>query len=119
MAYIKLKGASNFWDPTQSNPDSRKLVSGQVKDLEETKKVIKFMSAGAIQIAKEEEFIAYQKKAKAESDALKGLKSDAKDVKELKTSLKAKDDQLKENSDIIEALKAENEALKKATEPSK
>lgn len=114
--YYKLGAkASNFWDPSQSEEDNKKLTLGQVKALEPTKHVNQRVASGGLVIVEKEEYDDYQddlKKLKG-SSVKKGLSKTVKEAN-LKTevAVKAKDEaesNLKEANDANETLVGEAE----------
>ena len=114
--YYKLGAkASNFWDPTQSNEDNKKLTLGQVKQLESTKHVNNRVRSGGLVLVEKEEYDEYQselKKLKSGS-AKKGLSKTVKEANsKTEIAVKAKDEaesNLKDANDANELLASEIE----------
>ncbi len=74
--FFKLnEGRDIFWDPAQSVPDNRKLIKGQVKELEMTEAVASAKRGEHI-IAAEAEDIAKAKKEAAKKEDEKSEKKD-------------------------------------------
>jgi len=72
--YFKLnEGRSMFWDPSQSKEDSRKLTQGQVKLMDNTKRVAAARRGEHIIAAEDEDVKAYRESLRApkEEDAPK------------------------------------------------
>lgn len=69
------ENATIFWDPSQSEPDNQKLLSGQKKQLDETEEVKKALRFGYIRIVSKGEL-----EIEAEEDLAK-KETDKKEVK--------------------------------------
>ena len=88
MAYYKLSGVcSFFFDGSQSVDDNKKLLPNEIKELEDSARVISAKKNGAIELVSETEYVAYSKSKKNNSSD----KLSAKEADELlKKSLDSK-----------------------------
>lgn len=98
---VKLEGATNFWDPTQSQEENKKLSGKAVKELEKTKKVSLALKAGGLAVATQDELKAYKKLKRAQ-----GSKSVAskKSLSEAKKALELAEEKLAESLEVNKGL---------------